>query len=247
MPIRAVLFDKDGTLVDFDATWGPAALAVMRRFAGDNTAALARLIEVSHYDLAAGTMRPTSPLLAGAAGDYGPLWADAVGRPLSEALLAEIDVLFAEEGLASLTPIGAPAEVLARLAARGLALGLCTNDSESGGRAQMEALGLARHLGFIAGWDSGHGRKPAPGPILAFARAVGVPPREVAVVGDTLHDLAAARAAGALAVAVLTGPRGAAARTDLAPHADHVLVGLDDLPALLERVRDGHDGPRGLV
>ena len=72
-----------------------------------------------------------------------------------------------------------------------------------------------------------------PEPVTAFAAAVGVKPHEIAVVGNSLHDLHAARAAGALAVAVLTGPRGAAARAELAPFADLVLAALDELPAVL--------------
>lgn len=32
-PIHAILFDKDGTLVDFDRTWGPAVDTVLRDLA----------------------------------------------------------------------------------------------------------------------------------------------------------------------------------------------------------------------
>jgi phosphoglycolate phosphatase len=92
-------------------------------------------------------------------------------------------------------------------------------------------LGLADHLDFIAGYDSGHGDKPEPGMILAFGRHVGVAPGEIAMVGDTLHDLRAARAAGALAVAVLTGP---AAIEDLEGEADHVLDDIGGLIGMLE-------------
>lgn len=233
MTIRAVLFDKDGTLVDFDATWGPAGLAVMRDLAGDDAAALARLLAVADYDLAAVRFRPASPVVAGSTGDYGPSWADAVGRAADQAFFDEMDRLFLVHGLACLKPLGQPWAVFEALAARALPMGIATNDTEASARAQMAALGLDRHLVFYSGWESGHGRKPGPGPVLAFAGAVGLKPQEVAVVGDSLHDLHAARAAGALAVAVLTGPRGAAARTDLAPFADVMLTALADLPAVL--------------
>ncbi len=49
-------------------------------------------------------------------------------------------------------------------------------------------------------------------------------------------DIDAARAAAAVAIAVLTGPLRHAARTGLEPHADHVLASIDDLPALLNEV-----------
>jgi phosphoglycolate phosphatase len=65
-----------------------------------------------------------------------------------------------------------------------------------------------------------------------------VRPAETALVGDSLHDLEAARAAGVMAIAVLTGPRGAAARRELEPLADHVLASIDDLPAFLDEVAE---------
>ena len=65
--------------------------------------------------------------------------------------------------------------------------------------------------------------------VLAFARHLGVAPAQIAMVGDSLHDLDAARAAGALAVAVLSGP---ADRDALAPHADYVVEDIAALPGL---------------
>ena len=65
--------------------------------------------------------------------------------------------------------------------------------------------------------------------VLAFARHLGVAPERIAMVGDSRHDLDAARAAGALAVAVLSGP---ADRDALEPHADHVVDDIEALPAL---------------
>jgi phosphoglycolate phosphatase len=73
---------------------------------------------------------------------------------------------------------------------------------------------------FIAGSDSGFGAKPAPGMLLAFADHIGIDPGEIAMVGDSEHDLVAGRAAGMATVGVLTGVAG---RQDLLPHADVVL------------------------
>ena len=95
----------------------------------------------------------------------------------------------------------------------------------------MRSLGALERFDFIAGYDSGHGLKPGPGMVLAFAETVGIAPHEVAMIGDSLHDLGAGRSAGAgLVVGVLTGPAVAA---ELAPHADHVLRSIAELPALL--------------
>lgn len=117
------------------------------------------------------------------------------------------------------------------LHARGLKLGLATNNSEASGRAQIAALGLDGFLDFVAGYDTGHGAKPAAGMVLAFADHLGVTPGQIAMVGNSAHDMTAARAAGALAIAVLTGP---AAREVLEPLADHIIAGIEDLPALID-------------
>lgn len=231
MTLRAILFDKDGTLVDFDRTWGPAAYRVMDRMARGDRAALDRLMAVSHYDAAAMRLLPTSPLVAGSSADYGPLWAQALGVVFSAAVTGEMDSLFVEEGLAGLTAIGDPARAMTALKGRGLVLGIVTNDSETGARSQAEKLGIAHHFDFIAGWDSGHGRKPAPGQITAFLDAFAMAPHEVAMIGDSLHDMQAARAAGVVAVGVTSGPL---VPENFAAHADVVLASFMDLEGWLE-------------
>ena len=228
MRVSAILFDKDGTLINFEKTWGPALLEVMRDMSAGDPAGFARLVELNHFDVTSVSFRPTSPLIAGSSVSYGPDWARALRRDDLDALKLEMDQRFHRAGLRHLTPVGAPAGVLRALGALGLKLGIATNDSQRAARAQADALALSPMLGFVAGYDSGHGAKPAPGMVLAFARHCGCPSQQVAMVGDSVHDLHAARAAGAIAVAVLSGP---AARETLAPHANVVLDTIADLPA----------------
>ena len=132
-----------------------------------------------------------------------------------------------------MTPIGDPKAVLELLLSRGLRLGVGTNDSEASARRQIAALGIEGLIEFVAGYDSGHGGKPEPGMVVAFARHLGVPPHQVAMVGDTMHDLDAARAAGAVGIAVLSGP---ASPDEIKRHADHVIDDISHLPALLMRI-----------
>ncbi|MEY3961435.1 MAG: hypothetical protein RIR14_2089, partial [Pseudomonadota bacterium] len=87
---------------------------------------------------------------------------------------------------------------------------------------------------FVAGCDSGWGGKPAPGQLLAFAGRVGVDPVRSVMVGDSLHDLEAGRAAGMRRVAVLTGIAEAA---ELAPHADVVLPDIGHLAGWIDGLR----------
>jgi phosphoglycolate phosphatase len=230
VPIRAILFDKDGTLVDFQRTWGPATHAVIAHFAAGDQAVYDRLAAVSGFIAGERRFVAGSPLIAGATPDYGRLWAQALGRPATADFFAEIDRLFQVCGLEHLKPIGEPPAVLGALRRHGYRLGIITNDAEANARAQAARLGIGPLLDFIVGYDSGFGAKPSGEPVLAFARAVAAKAQEVAVVGDTVHDLVAARAAGAIAIAVPSGP---IPREVLAPHADAVIDTVADLPAWL--------------
>ena len=105
-----------------------------------------------------------------------------------------------------------------------------SNGAEAPARAHLAAAGVAGRFDFIAGSDSGHGAKPAPGQLLAFADAAGLAPASVLMIGDSRHDLTAGRAAGMGTVGVLTGP---ATARDLADLADAVLPDIGHLGAYL--------------
>lgn len=228
--LKALLFDKDGTLVHFDRTWGPSAGHVMRVLANGDGAALARLEAVSHYLPDEERFLPSSPLVAGSSAHYGPLWAQALGLPADQALFDRIDLLFRDAGMRHLTPIGHPAKVLRALHAAGLRLAIVTNDAEANARTQADALGLSDLLDCVHGYDSGFGSKPDSGMVRAAAEAFGLPPGDVAVVGDSAHDLSAARGAGAGFILVRSGP---APVEDLLPYCDLVVDSIDDLPSRL--------------
>ena len=111
-------------------------------------------------------------------------------------------------------------------------LGVMTNDAEKGAQAHLKAAGIYDLLDFVAGSDTGYGSKPAPEPLLAFAKKTDLKVDEIAMVGDSLHDLQAANAAGMIRVAVLTGM---ATEKQLKNFADIVLPSIADLPDLLQK------------
>jgi len=220
----AILFDKDGTLFDFHATWSTWAGQVIRDLADGETSVMARIAEAAHYDLAEARFLPTSPIVAGTNREA----AECIGRALPGRGVDEIETyLMLSAARAPLAPAVPLVPYLDGLRARGLRLGVVTNDTEYGARAHLGATGVLERFDFIAGFDSGHGAKPAPGPLLAFARAVSVVPDRVVMVGDSTHDLIAGRAAGMACVGVLTGT---AVTSDLAPFADAVLPDIGHLP-----------------
>ncbi|HEY0213241.1 MAG TPA: HAD family hydrolase [Paenirhodobacter sp.] len=226
--ISAIIFDKDGTLFDFQKTWGGWAAATLQSLAQGDAALAARLAAAMRYDPLTGRFAADSLVIAGTTGEVAELLQPMLPRFSVDGLAAELNRLSCE---APQTPAVDLADCLGGLRARGLRLGLVTNDSDAGARAHLQGAGIAGMFDFIAGYDSGYGAKPAPGQLLAFAGAVDIAPDRIAMVGDSLHDLAAARAAGMYAVGVLTGP---ATQAVLAPVADVVLDNIDGIAAWLD-------------
>jgi len=226
--VRAVIFDKDGTLFDFATTWEAWAAGFLMRAAGQDTERARAAGAAIGFDLARRRFQPDSIVIAGT-----PKEVAAALAPYFPglSLTALIDVLNDEAAQAPQAEAVPLAPLLQGLRSRGLALGVATNDAETPARAHLREAGVEHAFDFIAGFDSGHGGKPAPGQLLAFCAAVGVDPATAVMVGDSLHDLHAGRAAGMRTVAVLTG---LAHRDVLAPHADVVLPDIGSLPGWLD-------------
>lgn len=235
-PIRGLLFDKDGTLLDFVASWGGVTEEALRRLCEDPVRRAEMALAVG-YDIDAGRFVPGSPVVAGAFTEVAEVWAAFLPDWTAADVTALSDKLVIEmvETGALVPAVPDLAGYLHGLRNEGYVLGIATHDSEEAARAHMAGFDALEAFSFIAGYDSGHGLKPGPGMLLAFSRATGVAAHEVVMIGDSVHDLGVAPAAGAaMAVGVLTGP---ADHADLAPHADHVLASIGELPALLRSLR----------
>lgn len=233
MAIRGILFDKDGTIIDYTRTWLPINREVALFAAGGDASLAERLLAAGGHDPLTDAVTPGSPLAAGSLEDIAEVFAACLGDRVPDDLATGIDRIFREGGARHSHLIDGAAAAMAELRGRGYRLGIATNDTIGG----LEAS-LGRHDGvldlceFFAGCDSGHGAKPEPGMVVAFAEAMGLAASEIAVVGDAVHDLEMAHRAGAgLKIAVLSGTGRYA---DLAPMADVVLDSLRELPAALQ-------------
>ncbi len=198
--IRGLLFDKDGTLFDFQATWGVWAAGLLGDLFGPRAAEVGGALG---FDLHRRQFAPTSPVIAETTDHLAELllpWLPGWQKP---ALVAEMKRRAAATELVPTVPL---VPLMAGLRRRGLVLGLATNDDESSARAHLQRAEIADDFGFVAGYDSGWGGKPAAGQVMAFLHWAGLAPGEAAMVGDSLHDLAAGHAAGVHCVGVLTGP-----------------------------------------
>ena len=238
MPIRGLLFDKDGTLLDYHASWMPLNRAVALHAADGDAELAGRLLAEGGYDAATGRIKANTPLAVGTAVEIAAVFARVLGRPLSSDLAVEVDRMFQNGGASHSQLVPGAVDAIAALRKRVSHLGIATSDSLAGLKASMTPHDLMHRFDFAAAYDSGHGTKPGPGMALAFCAACGIAPGEIAVIGDNLHDMDMGRSAGAaMVIGVLTGTSTAA---DLAAHADRIYPGIAELAAdsgFLEQLR----------
>ncbi|OED35648.1 hypothetical protein AB833_29535 [Chromatiales bacterium (ex Bugula neritina AB1)] len=223
--MSGVVFDKDGTLFGFQEVWGSWCETVLTELAPDNLDLRLSLADAAGYNLMTKAFKPGSLVVNASADETTQAWTDLLpGRSFADVEAAGLRCL----ADLPLTPIVDLRQLFAALGSAGLKVGVATNDYESVARNQLREVGAEDCVDFICGFDSGFGSKPGSGMIDAFCKQTGCKVEDVAMIGDSTHDLLAGVAAGvALKVGVLTGP---AAAEDLSDYSDVVL---DDISQLL--------------
>ena len=231
--IKAILFDKDGVLVDFQATYGSATREILSRLsAGDDVLFQSLATEIG-FNIPDNYIHPDSPLVGGCALDICAVWAGVLGVKNSREFQIRVDGMFkdlTESGVVLIKGVGL---VLQKLVSA-YELGVATNDMEACARAQLTHTGIIENFKFISGYDTGHGPKPETGMAKAFFKHTELAPKNVVMVGDSAHDMHFAKAAGMTAIGISTGPLPA---VQLAEHAEYVLDSLSELPQLLESIQ----------
>jgi phosphoglycolate phosphatase len=226
-PVHALLFDLDGTLLD---TAGDIALALHRAFADQGHAAPGEA-EVRTM------IGRGAPMLVQRALAHAGLQVDAaVQAALLEGFfhhygrLQEVDECAAQ-------PYEGVREGLQRLAGLGLPMAIVTNKQERFARGLAARLGLQPFVRLVVGGDTCERRKPDPQPLQWACAQLGVAEAQTVMVGDSVNDVQAARAAGMRVVCV---PYGYNEGTDprLLP-CDAFVQRVDELPALLGAVALG--------
>lgn len=217
--VRLVLFDLDGTLVDSapdiahaanqalaDVGHTPRPLADIRAFIGN------------------GAERLIHRCLTGAR--------DTDADPtLQNTVYLGFQTHYAACLLERTRPYPGVEETLATLAARDVLLGCVTNKPERFTKPLLQGLGLARYFSVTLAGDSLAQKKPDPAPLQRAAQDCAVPVADTVMVGDSLIDLAAARAAH---MRIFCVGYGYAADVELARHhPDAYIDRMQDILALI--------------
>ncbi len=230
-PARLVVFDKDGTLIDFHHLWACKTVAgvqaLVHGLGGSQTLGTA-LYQALGYDPTADRFAPHGPILTTTMAKvytivatvlyqhgYGWLEAElAVAQHLAPAMAAPPP----ED---QLRPTADLPDFFERLRQAGVHVGVITSDDRATTERELTLLGVRQYVDFLVGGDDAYPPKPAPEALWAACRHYRVQPQETAMVGDSTTDLLMARRAGVgLGVGVLTGIMD---QVTLAAYADVVL------------------------
>ncbi len=190
--LQAVLFDLDGTLVD-------SVESIVRSFTHATQSLLGTT--VAREAIVATIGRPLEPTF------------EALAPGRGAELLQTYRAYLNEHHDALVRAFPGTVELLVELRGRGYALGIVTAKSRMQAELSFRLCALEPLVDVTVCAEDTPQLKPAPDPLLLAAARLDVAPERCLYVGDTIHDLGAARAAGMVSAAV---PWGAGAHEELA-------------------------------
>lgn len=229
--IDLLVFDKDGTLIEFHLMWGAwvDALAV-RLEAAAKLPLREGLYPLLGVDRATGLVHARGLLAATPMSRIREVVEEFVensGATTEVAAAAVRAAWHAPDPVALAQPVTDLAPLLARLRSRVGTFAVATSDDRRPTERTLEALGVSAEFAAITCADDGIRTKPSPDPVMHLCSLLGIPPARTAVVGDSPADLLMGTSAGvARTIGVLTG---VGDRASLEPLADVVLGSISEL------------------
>ena len=238
MRADAVIFDKDGTLIDFDSVWVPVSVKAMEDVLeqlGREDIPVDEFLEA--YGVHDGVTDITGVLCHGTYAQMGEVAHGILKDHGCDVACGEIVKLVADAyhshmdgGKITLTSPDL-ADVLRELKKRNVKLAVVTNDNEAVTRICLSAVGIEELFDKMYSDDGSIPTKPDPARAYDFCRLTGAEKERVFMVGDTLTDMHFAKNAGIMAVGVAKNDRN---RQILTPCADVVIDCAAGILALLE-------------
>jgi phosphoglycolate phosphatase-like HAD superfamily hydrolase len=228
--VDLVVFDKDGTLISFEAMWSGWARALgMRLEVATRRPVAGDVWTTIGYDPVADRVQPGGPLAVATMAGIEETVAAVLRRwcPSVTAARRILAEAWSEpDPVALAVPLADLAAVLGTLRRTGIAVAVATTDDRTPTEATLEGLGIDSLVDTIVCGDDPEPTKPDPDTLVAIAGRLGRTVGRTAMVGDTAADLRMARGAGARSIGVTSGVAPAA---DLAPEADVLLGSIAEL------------------
>lgn len=178
-PVKAFLFDLDGTLLDTMAGLAESVNYALRT-RGERTWSVD---EVRSF-----VGNGARLLVARAA-------AGGESRPDFDDLLSDFRSHYAQHAAEGARPYDGIQKLISALKANGAALGVVTNKDEDVARSLVSRF-FPESFSFVAGGNAGRPPKPDPASPLAALKALGAKASETLYIGDSEVDAATASAAG---------------------------------------------------
>ena len=237
---QAIIFDKDGTLIDFDAMWGGWALYLAEQLhQASGIHVRDALCDAFGYDQAAKKVLAHGMMAASPMGRLRQLTVEVMQ---AQGLSAEQAERVVDEGWCIPDPVISAKQftdtraLFGSLHQRNIKIGIATSDDRAPTQAMIEAFDIEDFITTMVCSDDGIPSKPAPDMVTTICQRMNIEPAKVMVIGDTTSDLKMGRAAGAgLVVGVLSG---VSAAKDLIPFADVIIDSVDDLRAYVESLTE---------
>jgi phosphoglycolate phosphatase len=246
---KAIIFDKDGTLIDFDAMWGGWVVYLAEQLHSVSGVDVREaLCEAMGYDEANKKVLSDGKL---AATPMSQLYRLTVEVMQSSGLSADQAEAAVEKGWCIPDPVVLAKQftdtrvLFSGLHSKGIKIGIATTDDRAPTQSMIEAFDIEEYISTMVCADDGIKAKPAPDMVLTICQRMGIEPSQVMVVGDTIADLKMARSAGAgLVVGVLSGVSSA---RDLVEYADVLIESVDELQnyALIHEINASENTLKG--
>lgn len=243
MRIKGIIFDKDGTLIDFYSLWLQAADHVIPELIEalelENTEDMRQYL-LTTIGVVDGIVDPNGGL---SYKSYGEIAKDirqallirdkTVEADMVQELLTERFDAFATSDHIEFKTFTHMDTMLQQLRELGIRIGLATADTLRSARACLEKLNIIELFDFVGGDDGVVQPKPDPEMFYQFVNEFNLMPKEVLVVGDTPNDMFFAKQCGATAVGVLSG---VSCKEDLLENGDYIISSVDELLTLIGRI-----------
>jgi phosphoglycolate phosphatase len=200
---RAIVFDKDGTLLDLDSRWVAFFTGLTDRALEAVGASDLRPGVLSALGVGPTSLVPHGVAAAGTGADVrSAIIASlcAAGHDRS-AVDAAVTDAYNSAPMGRLAALGDPVSTLTRLRDSGRHIGVATADDRERTVDDLVGLGVANLVDLVNCGDDPFS-KPHPRVLTDMAESWGIEVGSIVMVGDSRHDLATARAAGARFISV---------------------------------------------